>query len=933
MIRMRRTLTAVLAALAVAAGALTAFVPTTAAPQTSEVATSQDSAPAQAGSPRTSAAPRAVGSNFQAGNIITDSKFYNGAAMDAGSIQSFLNGQVPSCRSGYTCLKDYRENTFSRSADAMCNAYSGGGSESAAQIIFKVGQACGISQAVLLVLLQKEQSLVTDDWPSARQFQVATGFACPDTAPCDAEYYGFYNQVYKAAWQFKRYGNPPGTSNFFSWYPIGQYSNVLYNPNSGCGSSPVLIQNKATAALYYYTPYQPNAAALANLYGTGDGCSAYGNRNFWRLYTDWFGSTTEINHNPFGSIDVAAADLKTVTLSGWALDLDTTSPIDVYMWSGGNYLTGTFAGSWKASGSRPDVDQAYGNGPNHGFTIQVPATGRPTQYCLYAINVGAGANEPLGCPTVSPPTGSPRGSIEYFKQTGTSLQISGWALDPDTASPIKVQVSVNGQNAGTFDANLSRADIGTSNPSYGSNHAWTVTGLKVPLGFNQVCVTALDLVGGNGNSSLGCVTTTSTAGPPVGGFERADPAPGGVQVSGWSVDLDTTGPVQINVAVNGYLKAITTANQTRPDVGSYLPGYGNDHGYRVLVPAPAGTNTICVYAMDTSGNGNTLLGCSTVTVMAGRPIGSLDTASRADGGISVYGWAIDPDTANPIDVVFYVNGRWTSSTRADQNRADVASVFPGYGGSHGFTSTVPVGAGTNTVCAYAVNTPSSNDNPQIGCKTITIPGGTPLGSFDSAVSTAGGIAVSGWAFDPDTTNPIDVVFYVDNAWTSSLRADRTRTDVAAVYPGYGDNHGFTGTVPAGPGTKRICAYGVNVPSSNDNPLLGCYTVVVASGTPFGSFDTATGGRGGITLTGWAIDPDSSDPIDVVFYVDGVWTASTRADVSRPDVAAANPGKGDRHGYSTTVPTTSGSHRVCAYAVNTPSSNDNPQLGCATVSVS
>ena len=37
-------------------------------------------------------------------------------------------------------------------------------------------------------------------------------------------------------------------------------------------------------------PYRPNAAALANLYGTGDACSAYGNRNFWRYFNDWFGN-------------------------------------------------------------------------------------------------------------------------------------------------------------------------------------------------------------------------------------------------------------------------------------------------------------------------------------------------------------------------------------------------------------------------------------------------------------------------------------------------------------------------------------------------------------------------------------------------------------------------------------------------------------------
>ncbi|MBC7404826.1 MAG: hypothetical protein H7252_03970 [Cytophaga sp.] len=52
------------------------------------------------------------------------------------------------------------------------------------------------------------------------------------------------------------------------------------------------MENQATAGLYNYTPYQPNTAALANLYGTGDSCSAYGNRNFWRMFYDWFGSTT-----------------------------------------------------------------------------------------------------------------------------------------------------------------------------------------------------------------------------------------------------------------------------------------------------------------------------------------------------------------------------------------------------------------------------------------------------------------------------------------------------------------------------------------------------------------------------------------------------------------------------------------------------------------
>lgn len=229
-------------------------------------------------------------SGWDPGYIISDAAFYNGNAMATVDVQWFMANANPACSSGYTCIKDFRSTTRSIPADAMCSAYNGGGVESAAEIITKVGQACGISQRVLLVLLQKEQSLITSPAPTASRYDRAMGYACPDTAPCDQEYYGFFNQVYNSARQFKRYGNPPGTSNFFNWYPVGRTSNVRFSPNTACGSFPVEIRNKATAALYYYTPYQPNQAALANLYGTGDGCSAYGNRNFWRLYTDWFGS-------------------------------------------------------------------------------------------------------------------------------------------------------------------------------------------------------------------------------------------------------------------------------------------------------------------------------------------------------------------------------------------------------------------------------------------------------------------------------------------------------------------------------------------------------------------------------------------------------------------------------------------------------------------
>jgi len=68
------------------------------------------------------------------------------------------------------------------------------------------------------------------------------------------------------------------------------------------------MQNAATAALYNYTPYQPNKAALDNLYGSGNSCSAYGNRNFWRMYNDWFGPTIVVDQPCARGTNVSDAD-------------------------------------------------------------------------------------------------------------------------------------------------------------------------------------------------------------------------------------------------------------------------------------------------------------------------------------------------------------------------------------------------------------------------------------------------------------------------------------------------------------------------------------------------------------------------------------------------------------------------------------------------
>ncbi|GAB3631114.1 hypothetical protein GCM10027421_04670 [Microbacterium shaanxiense] len=275
--------------------------------------------PAQTGIVKTSLA------GFSAGNIISDAVFTNKSTMTEAQIQTFFNGKVSRCQSGYVCLKDFRISSVNRPADAYCSGYTGAADETAARIIYRVAQSCNINPQVLIVMLQKEQALITHTWPSSWRYDMALGQGCPDTAPCDPNFVGFFHQIYGAARQMQIYME----GEWFQWYAPGKTWNVRYHPNASCGSSPVYIANKATSAMYYYTPYQPNAAALAAGYGeANNACSSYGNRNFYNYFTDWFGST-QTPPAPQGP------SLSSINLSSYVTAIDSAGSLWGYPFSKG----------------------------------------------------------------------------------------------------------------------------------------------------------------------------------------------------------------------------------------------------------------------------------------------------------------------------------------------------------------------------------------------------------------------------------------------------------------------------------------------------------------------------------------------------------------------------------------------------------------------
>jgi hypothetical protein len=279
------------------------------------------------------------GSEWRAGRIIDDTIFTNKYSMSVADVQAFLNAKVGTggydsvpgqcdvngtrnaspynssiSRAAYarsigkpdkwTCLSNYYEvPKTSPGPGVPANNFGGApipaGAKSAAQLIWDAAQTYDISPMVLLVTIHKESAgpLTTDDWPWQSQYTYAMGAHCPDSGPggsanCDPNYAGFSLQIYESAALMRWYLDNMSQS-WWSYKKPGNNS-IQYNPSTNCGSSNVYIETKATAALYTYTPYQPNQAALNNMYGTGDGCSAYGNRNFWRIYNDWFGPSTSL---------------------------------------------------------------------------------------------------------------------------------------------------------------------------------------------------------------------------------------------------------------------------------------------------------------------------------------------------------------------------------------------------------------------------------------------------------------------------------------------------------------------------------------------------------------------------------------------------------------------------------------------------------------
>jgi hypothetical protein len=204
------------------------------------------------------------------------------------------------------------------------------------------------------------------------------------------------------------------------------------------------------------------------------------------------------------------------------------------------------------------------------------------------------------------------------------------------------------------------------------------------------------------------------------------------------------------------------------------------------------------------------------------PAGALESAQTTPGGLSLTGWAVDPDTPAPVTLHLVVNGRTVSTFAAADERPDVAMARQFAGSAHGFHRDIELADGHHRVCVTAEDD-LQQSTPELGCTDVDV-SSVPFGALDRVAPIAGGqVKLAGWAIGPRTADPISVQVTIDGRTVATSAANVPRADIATAHPAYGPAHGFTLDVPVEPGPHELCAYAV-LDDDQPAPQLGCQTL-------------------------------------------------------------------------------------------------------------
>jgi hypothetical protein len=149
---------------------------------------------------------------------------------------------------------------------------------------------------------------------------------------------------------------------------------------------------------------------------------------------------------------------------------------------------------------------------------------------------------------------------------------------------------------------------------YRGGHDETYGGVTINIDSNYV-----------DGGTVGTAASPTTNEDPVGSLDLVGaPTPGQVRVKGWAFDFNApTEPLAIRAYVGGRPGAPSAvsydlgvvASQSRLDVGAKYGRAGSNHGFDVTFPTlKSGPQPVCVYALNTGGGTDRLLGCKSTTV-------------------------------------------------------------------------------------------------------------------------------------------------------------------------------------------------------------------------------------------------------------------------------------------------------------------------------
>ena len=533
--------------------------------------------------------------------------------------------------------------------------------------------------------------------------------------------------------------------------------------------------------------------------------------------------TTNVQHGPVGALESLAQTPDGIHASGWALDGDTDTPIAVHLLV--DDTTTIVVPS--AETPRPDLAGRFPDyGQGHGFQVALDLADGAHKVCAFGINADntPGGNNLLGCKSLTV-VHSSVGVLDPLATPPGTVTVSGAALDPDTPDPVDADVYVDGSFLRRTPASASRP-AESAYSAWGDSHGFSAS-LVLTDGTHKVCAYALNAPGTPGsNRLLGCQSVL-VAHTPKGTVESVTQTVDGLVVSGWALDPDTAASSAVQVAVDSAAPIEARANGNRDDIAASYPALGGLHGFRVVVPdLSEGSHKVCVTLLNVSGSPGspTALPCTTAVVRHS-PVGVAPVLGRRGNAVTASGWAVDPDTTGTVETHVYVDGKFVTKTVASATRSDIAAPWSGYGTAHGWTASLDLPAGSHKVCAYGINV-GAGTNALLGCAT-TVVKHSPFGNLTSVTKRSDGLAVYGWAIDPDTTGGVTVRITFDGKQVRVLGAVLPRADVGSAYPDYGPKHGFSTLLHPGKGRHTICAGADNVSGTPGTASgLGCRTITI-----------------------------------------------------------------------------------------------------------